>query len=52
MYTREEYNGLGSFPLCLLREVGTNRKGLISEAHIPEDEMIMEYKVCVWLMFV
>lgn len=45
VYSKEDYNSLGSFPLCLVRDVGTNRKGLISEAHIPEDEMIAEYKV-------
>ena len=46
VYSKEEYNALGTFPLCLVRDVGSCRKGLVSEAHIPEDEMILEYKVC------
>ena len=45
VYTKEEYSSLGSFPLCLVRDVGSCRKGFVSEAHIPEDEMIVEYKV-------
>ena len=45
VYSKEEYGNLGSFPLCLVRDVGSCRKGLVSEAHIPEDEMILEYKV-------
>lgn len=45
VYSKEEFYGLSSNPLCLVREVAPSRKGVVSEAHIPEDEMIMEYKV-------
>ena len=47
VYTREEFQGLGAHPLCLVREVCPFRKGVVSEANIPEDEMIMEYKVII-----
>ena len=47
VYSKEEYHQLGPHPLCIVREVAPLRKGLVSEAHIPEDEMITEYKVCV-----
>lgn len=49
VYSREEFQGLGPHPLCLVREVVPFRKGVVSEANIPEDEMIMEYKVIVEL---
>ena len=45
VYSIEDYNRLGPYPLCLVRDVAPSRKGLVSEAHIPEDEMILEYKV-------
>ena len=47
VYSKEEFHQLGTHPLCIIREVAPSRKGLVSEANIPEDEMIMEYKVGV-----
>lgn len=45
VYSREEYNSLGPHPLCTVKEVSMYRKGVIADEHIPEDEMIIEYKV-------
>ena len=45
VYTPDEYAALGPFPLCLVRDVSVARKGVVSEPHISEDNMIMEYKV-------
>jgi histone-lysine N-methyltransferase MLL5 len=44
VYTTREFQQIGPHPLCLVREVYPARKGVVSEANIPEDEMIMEYK--------
>lgn len=45
VYTPEEYASLGPYPLCMVRDVAIMRRGVVSEAHISEDDMIMEYKV-------
>ena len=47
VYTPEEYATLRPFPPCMVRDVAVTRKGVVSEAHIAEDDMIMEYKVWV-----
>lgn len=45
VYTPEEYAALGPFSPCMVRDVAVTRKGVVSEAHIAEDDMVMEYKV-------
>ena len=46
VYTKEEFQRvLPSLPICHTREVCPARMGVVVDANVPEDEMIMEYKV-------
>ena len=38
--------GVSAESACSLVEVAKHRKGVIADVSIPEDELVIEYKVC------
>ena len=49
VYTREEYmtSLAHPHPQCVLAEVAHKRKGVVVQEPVPQDELVMECKVCV-----
>ena len=51
VYNREEYitSVARPHPQCVLAEVAHKRKGVVVQEPVPQDELVMECKVCVYV---